>query len=99
MSMQSANKLSVYFAVLFWQSVWEVVIISGKYISLGLIVHHQVSAEPDGSTYVFQGFIQGKDYGQFGLQRLGMGALPDIFLHAMFHCKIFNLTLFHLCIF
>ncbi|KAJ6663105.1 hypothetical protein lerEdw1_010698 [Lerista edwardsae] len=30
-----------------------------------------VSAEPDGATYVFQGFIQGKDYGQFGLQRLG----------------------------
>uniref|UniRef100_A0A665TZ64 CUB and Sushi multiple domains 3a n=1 Tax=Echeneis naucrates TaxID=173247 RepID=A0A665TZ64_ECHNA len=26
---------------------------------------------PDGSSYVFQGFIQGKDYGQFGLQRLG----------------------------
>uniref|UniRef100_A0A674ETW4 CUB and Sushi multiple domains 3 n=1 Tax=Salmo trutta TaxID=8032 RepID=A0A674ETW4_SALTR len=24
--------------------------------------------EPDGATYVFQGFIQGKDYGQFGLQ-------------------------------
>uniref|UniRef100_A0A7N5JRY2 CUB and sushi domain-containing protein 3 n=1 Tax=Ailuropoda melanoleuca TaxID=9646 RepID=A0A7N5JRY2_AILME len=31
-----------------------------------------VSAEPDGATYVFQGFIQGKDYGQFGLQRLGL---------------------------
>nr|XP_023830468.1 CUB and sushi domain-containing protein 3-like [Salvelinus alpinus] len=30
-----------------------------------------VSAEPDGATYVFQGFIQGRDYGQFGLQRLG----------------------------
>ena len=30
-----------------------------------------MSAEPDGSSYVFQGFIQGKDYGQFGLQRLG----------------------------
>uniref|UniRef100_A0AAQ4P1M7 CUB and Sushi multiple domains 3a n=1 Tax=Gasterosteus aculeatus aculeatus TaxID=481459 RepID=A0AAQ4P1M7_GASAC len=27
---------------------------------------------PDGSSYVFQGFIQGKDYGQFGLQRLGL---------------------------
>uniref|UniRef100_A0A8D0VCL2 CUB and Sushi multiple domains 3 n=1 Tax=Sus scrofa TaxID=9823 RepID=A0A8D0VCL2_PIG len=24
------------------------------------------------TTYVFQGFIQGKDYGQFGLQRLGL---------------------------
>ncbi|TSK31354.1 CUB and sushi domain-containing protein 3 [Bagarius yarrelli] len=31
-----------------------------------------VSPEPDGATYVFQGFIQGKDYGQFGLQRLGL---------------------------
>uniref|UniRef100_I3J3P2 CUB and Sushi multiple domains 3 n=1 Tax=Oreochromis niloticus TaxID=8128 RepID=I3J3P2_ORENI len=31
-----------------------------------------VSAEPDGSSYVFQGSIQGKDYGQFGLQRLGL---------------------------
>ncbi|KAF3707384.1 CUB and sushi domain-containing protein 3 CUB and sushi multiple domains protein 3 [Channa argus] len=31
-----------------------------------------VSAEPDGSSYVFQGFILGKDYGQFGLQRLGL---------------------------
>uniref|UniRef100_A0A8C7GAZ9 CUB and Sushi multiple domains 3 n=2 Tax=Oncorhynchus TaxID=8016 RepID=A0A8C7GAZ9_ONCKI len=29
-----------------------------------------VSAEPDGGSYVFQGFIEGKDYGQFGLQRL-----------------------------
>lgn len=35
----------------------------------------QVSAEPDGSSYVFQGFIQGKDYGQFGLQRLGNSVL------------------------
>lgn len=35
----------------------------------------QVSAEPDGSSYVFQGFIQGKDYGQFGLQRLGKFAI------------------------
>uniref|UniRef100_A0A8C7D526 CUB and Sushi multiple domains 3 n=1 Tax=Oncorhynchus kisutch TaxID=8019 RepID=A0A8C7D526_ONCKI len=33
---------------------------------------HRVSAEPDGATYVFQGFIQGRDYGQFGLQRLGL---------------------------
>ncbi|XP_067093259.1 CUB and sushi domain-containing protein 3-like [Osmerus mordax] len=31
-----------------------------------------VSAEHDGGSYVFQGFIQGKDYGSFGLQRLGM---------------------------
>ncbi len=51
-----------------------------------LIVCRQVSAEPDGSTYVFQGFVQGKDYGQFGLQRLGMGAHLDIF--CMLHCFI-----------
>ncbi|XP_049586358.1 CUB and sushi domain-containing protein 3 isoform X1 [Syngnathus scovelli] len=31
-----------------------------------------VSAEPEGSSFVYQGFIQGKDYGQFGLQRLGL---------------------------
>ncbi len=37
----------------------------------------QVSVEPDGSSYVFQGFIQGKDYGQFGLQRLG-NSLPGL---------------------
>lgn len=35
----------------------------------------QVSAEPDGTSYVFQGFIQGKDYGQFGLQRLGKAVI------------------------
>lgn len=39
--------------------------------SPNLSAYVQVSAEPDGSSYVFQGFIQGKDYGQFGLQRLG----------------------------
>ncbi|XP_067832359.1 CUB and sushi domain-containing protein 3 [Heptranchias perlo] len=33
-----------------------------------------VSAEPDGATYVFQGFIQGEDYGQFGVQRLGLNS-------------------------
>lgn len=38
----------------------------------------QVSAEPDGSSYVFQGFIQGKDYGQFGLQRLGNSVLGEL---------------------
>ncbi|KAG7253703.1 hypothetical protein CRUP_038269, partial [Coryphaenoides rupestris] len=31
-----------------------------------------VSAEPEGGSYVLQGSIQGKDYGQFGLQRLGI---------------------------
>uniref|UniRef100_A0A4W6EIB6 CUB and Sushi multiple domains 3 n=1 Tax=Lates calcarifer TaxID=8187 RepID=A0A4W6EIB6_LATCA len=36
-----------------------------------------VSAEPEGGSYVFQGFIQGKDYGQFGLQRLENVTLTD----------------------
>uniref|UniRef100_A0A8C7ZCR0 CUB and Sushi multiple domains 3b n=1 Tax=Oryzias sinensis TaxID=183150 RepID=A0A8C7ZCR0_9TELE len=31
------------------------------------VLSPKVSAEPDGLSYVFQGFIQGKDYGQFGL--------------------------------
>ncbi|XP_072548530.1 CUB and sushi domain-containing protein 3 isoform X2 [Salminus brasiliensis] len=31
-----------------------------------------VSAEHEGSTYVFQGYIHGRDYGQFGLQRQGL---------------------------
>ncbi|XP_041962329.1 CUB and sushi domain-containing protein 3 isoform X2 [Alosa sapidissima] len=31
-----------------------------------------VSAEPDRGTYVYQGFIQGRDYGPFGLQRQGL---------------------------
>ncbi|XP_058232392.1 CUB and sushi domain-containing protein 3 isoform X1 [Hemibagrus wyckioides] len=30
-----------------------------------------VSAEQDGGPYVFQGYIQSRDYGQFGLQRQG----------------------------
>ncbi len=64
-----------------------------------LIVCRQVSAEPDGSTYVFQGFIQGKDYGQFGLQRLGME--PIFIFFCMLYCFIVKhfLTLFHQCIF
>uniref|UniRef100_M4AIH9 CUB and Sushi multiple domains 3 n=1 Tax=Xiphophorus maculatus TaxID=8083 RepID=M4AIH9_XIPMA len=47
------------------------------YSSLGRIMDESwamdgfVSAEPEGGSYVCQGFIQGKDYGQFGLQRLG----------------------------
>uniref|UniRef100_A0A7N6FBD4 CUB and Sushi multiple domains 3a n=1 Tax=Anabas testudineus TaxID=64144 RepID=A0A7N6FBD4_ANATE len=36
-----------------------------------------VSAEPEGGSFVFQGFIQGKDYGQFGLQRLENVTLTD----------------------
>uniref|UniRef100_A0A4W6EL58 CUB and Sushi multiple domains 3 n=1 Tax=Lates calcarifer TaxID=8187 RepID=A0A4W6EL58_LATCA len=41
------------------------------------VFFHQVSAEPEGGSYVFQGFIQGKDYGQFGLQRLENVTLTD----------------------
>ncbi|XP_056378601.1 CUB and sushi domain-containing protein 3 isoform X6 [Hyla sarda] len=36
-----------------------------------------VSAEPDGATYVFQGSIQGKDYGQFGLRSIGINMSED----------------------
>ncbi|KAK7887169.1 hypothetical protein WMY93_026790 [Mugilogobius chulae] len=39
-----------------------------------------VSAEPEGSSYVFQGSIQGKDYGQFGLQRLGLSVRENVTL-------------------
>lgn len=35
------------------------------------VILSQVSAEPEGGSYVFQGFVQGKDYGRFGLQRVG----------------------------
>uniref|UniRef100_A0AAQ4NQP8 CUB and Sushi multiple domains 3a n=1 Tax=Gasterosteus aculeatus aculeatus TaxID=481459 RepID=A0AAQ4NQP8_GASAC len=37
----------------------------------------KVSAEPEGGSYVFQGFIQGKDFGRFGLQRLENVTLTD----------------------
>lgn len=48
-----------------------------RWISLYLtVLSPKVSAEPDGLSYVFQGFIQGKDYGQFGLQRLGNSLFP-----------------------
>lgn len=40
----------------------------------------QVSAEPEGGSYVFQGFIQGKDYGRFGLQRLGLSVRENVTL-------------------
>uniref|UniRef100_A0AAX7SXP7 CUB and Sushi multiple domains 3a n=1 Tax=Astatotilapia calliptera TaxID=8154 RepID=A0AAX7SXP7_ASTCA len=43
-----------------------------NYVNQGNQLKDSVSAEPDGSSYVFQGSIQGKDYGQFGLQRLGL---------------------------
>nr|DBA24038.1 TPA: hypothetical protein GDO54_011744 [Pyxicephalus adspersus] len=36
-----------------------------------------VSAEPDGATYVFQGSIHGKDYGQFGLRSIGINTSED----------------------
>ncbi|KAM7420375.1 hypothetical protein PAMA_014883 [Pampus argenteus] len=39
-----------------------------------------VSAEPEGGSYVFQGFIQGKDYGQFGLQRIGLSVRENVTL-------------------
>ncbi|KAM8868852.1 CUB and sushi domain-containing protein 3-like isoform 1-T1 [Spinachia spinachia] len=39
-----------------------------------------VSAEPEGGSYVFQGFIQGKDFGRFGLQRLGLSVRENVTL-------------------
>ncbi|AWO96936.1 putative CUB and sushi domain-containing protein 3-like [Scophthalmus maximus] len=39
-----------------------------------------ISAEPEGGSYVFQGFIQGKDYGQFGLQRIGLSVRENVTL-------------------
>ncbi|XP_067840108.1 CUB and sushi domain-containing protein 1-like [Heptranchias perlo] len=37
-----------------------------------------VSAEPEGRTFVYQGFVQGKDFRQFGFQRQGLpGAALD----------------------
>ncbi|XP_051920530.1 CUB and sushi domain-containing protein 3-like isoform X1 [Hippocampus zosterae] len=39
-----------------------------------------VSAEPEGSNFVYQGFIQAKDYGQFGLQRLGLSVRENFTL-------------------
>uniref|UniRef100_A0A671WK77 CUB and Sushi multiple domains 3 n=1 Tax=Sparus aurata TaxID=8175 RepID=A0A671WK77_SPAAU len=44
-------------------------LLSGRFF---LFVFFMDNYKPDGSSYVFQGFIQGKDYGQFGLQRLGL---------------------------
>ncbi|TRY62369.1 hypothetical protein DNTS_006565 [Danionella cerebrum] len=37
-----------------------------------LIMDGFVSADHEGNTYLFQGFIQGRDYGPFGLQRQGL---------------------------
>ncbi|XP_027868688.1 CUB and sushi domain-containing protein 3-like isoform X1 [Xiphophorus couchianus] len=56
------------------------------YSSLGRIMDESwamdgfVSAEPEGGSYVCQGFIQGKDYGQFGLQRLGLTLRENVTL-------------------
>ena len=57
--------------ILFMQLKQNVLVLDLFVDVFGGIFSHQVSAEPEGGSYVFQGFIQGKDYGQFGLQRLG----------------------------
>lgn len=59
------------------------------------VFFHQVSAEPEGGSYVFQGFIQGKDYGQFGLQRLGM----CLFRYNECHSQWLLFLIFHFNIF
>ncbi|XP_050987326.1 CUB and sushi domain-containing protein 3 isoform X1 [Labeo rohita] len=40
-----------------------------------LIMDGFVSADHEGNTYLFQGFIQGRDYGPFGLQRQGLNII------------------------
>ncbi|XP_056125886.1 CUB and sushi domain-containing protein 3 isoform X4 [Rhinichthys klamathensis goyatoka] len=40
-----------------------------------LIMDGFVSADHEGNTYLFQGFIQARDYGPFGLQRQGLNTL------------------------
>ncbi|TSK20132.1 CUB and sushi domain-containing protein 3 [Bagarius yarrelli] len=44
-----------------------------------------VSAEQEGGPYVFQGFIQGRDYGQFGLQRQERHRDPEKLRDAAWH--------------
>uniref|UniRef100_A0A672SF25 CUB and sushi domain-containing protein 3-like n=1 Tax=Sinocyclocheilus grahami TaxID=75366 RepID=A0A672SF25_SINGR len=47
-------------------------LLSGKKehdVHLCVVVLLEVSADHEGNTYLFQGFIQGRDYGPFGLQR------------------------------
>uniref|UniRef100_A0A673MZM1 CUB and sushi domain-containing protein 3-like n=1 Tax=Sinocyclocheilus rhinocerous TaxID=307959 RepID=A0A673MZM1_9TELE len=41
-------------------------------VHLCVVVLLEVSADHEGNTYLFQGFIQGRNYGPFGLQRQGM---------------------------
>ncbi|XP_016429682.1 CUB and sushi domain-containing protein 3-like [Sinocyclocheilus rhinocerous] len=40
-----------------------------------LIMDGFVSADHEGNTYLFQGFIQGRNYGPFGLQRQGLNII------------------------
>lgn len=49
----------------------------------------QVSAEHEGGPYVFQGYIQGRDYGQFGLQRQGACYKVDGLLRFCFDLVFF----------
>ncbi|XP_042194838.1 CUB and sushi domain-containing protein 1 [Callorhinchus milii] len=41
-----------------------------KFKNDNLALDGYVSAEPTGNTFVYQGFVQGKDFGQFNLQRI-----------------------------
>ncbi|GCB61012.1 hypothetical protein scyTo_0006973 [Scyliorhinus torazame] len=46
-----------------------------KFKNDNLALDGYVSAEASGSTFVYQGFVQGKDFGQFGLQRIDLHIL------------------------
>uniref|UniRef100_A0A673GR16 CUB and sushi domain-containing protein 3-like n=1 Tax=Sinocyclocheilus rhinocerous TaxID=307959 RepID=A0A673GR16_9TELE len=53
-------------------------LLSGKKeldVHLCVVVLLEVSADHEGNTYLFQGFIQGRDYGPFGLQRQGLNII------------------------
>ncbi|XP_067863040.1 CUB and sushi domain-containing protein 2 [Heptranchias perlo] len=46
-----------------------------KFKNDNLALDGYVSADASGSTFVYQGFVQGKDFGQFGLQRIDLHML------------------------
>lgn len=40
-------------------------------VLISALMSLQVSSESSSGTFVYQGFVRGKGFGQFGLQRLG----------------------------
>lgn len=43
----------------------------GRNALISALLSLQVSSESSSGTFVYQGFVRGKGFGQFGLQRLG----------------------------